>query len=83
MGGVKIGRKGVGEFRLDVTGVPAHAGLEPEKGASAIQELARQVIAIEALARPERGTTINAGVVGGGTRGNVVADTPGPRSTCG
>lgn len=74
MGGVKIGRKGVGEFRLDVTGVPAHAGLEPENGASAIQELARQLIAIEALARPERGTTINAGVVGGGTRGNVVAE---------
>ena len=74
MGGVKIGRKGVGEFRLEVTGVPAHAGLEPEKGASAVQELARQLIAIEDLARPDRGTTLNAGVIGGGTRGNVVAE---------
>jgi glutamate carboxypeptidase len=74
MGGVKIGRKGVGEFRLEVTGVPAHAGLEPEKGASAIQELARQLIAIQELARPDRGTTLNAGVIGGGTRGNVVAE---------
>ncbi len=73
MGGVKVGRKGVGEFRLDVTGVPAHAGLEPEKGASAVVELAHQLLAIGELARPERGTTINAGVVGGGTRGNVVA----------
>jgi glutamate carboxypeptidase len=74
MGGVKIGRKGVGEFRLDVTGVPAHAGLEPEKGASAVQELARQLIAVQDLARPDRGTTLNAGVIGGGTRGNVVAE---------
>jgi glutamate carboxypeptidase len=74
LGGVKVGRKGVGEFRLDVTGVPAHAGLEPEKGASAVRELARQLIAIDGLARPAYGTTINAGVVGGGTRGNVVAE---------
>jgi glutamate carboxypeptidase len=74
MGGVKIGRKGVGEFRLEVTGVPAHAGLEPEKGASAVQELARQLIAIQDLARPDRGTTLNAGVIAGGTRGNVVAE---------
>ena len=74
MGGVKIGRKGVGEFRLEVTGVPSHAGLEPEKGASAIQELARQLLAIQDLARPDLGTTLNAGVIGGGTRGNVVAE---------
>ena len=74
MGGVKIGRKGVGEFRLEVTGVPAHAGLEPEKGASAVQELARQLIAIQNLARPDLGTTLNAGVIAGGTRGNVVAE---------
>jgi glutamate carboxypeptidase len=74
MGGVKTGRKGVGEFRLDVTGVPAHAGAEPEKGASAVVELAHQLLAVGRLARPDRGTTINAGVVGGGTRGNVVAE---------
>jgi glutamate carboxypeptidase len=74
LGGVKTGRKGVGEFRIEVTGVAAHAGVEPEKGASAVHELARQILAIEALARPERGTTINAGVIGGGSRGNVVAE---------
>lgn len=73
-GGVKTGRKGVGEFRLEVAGVAAHAGSEPEKGASAVRELARQLIAIDGLARPDRGTTINAGVIGGGTRGNVVAE---------
>ena len=74
LGGVKTGRKGVGEFRIDVTGVAAHAGVEPEKGASAVHELARQIVAMEALARPERGTTLNVGVVGGGSRGNVVAE---------
>ncbi|HEY8550306.1 MAG TPA: M20 family metallopeptidase [Vicinamibacterales bacterium] len=73
-GGVKTGRKGVGEFRIDLEGVPAHAGLRPEAGASAIRELARQVLAIEALADPSMGTTINVGVVGGGTRSNVVAE---------
>jgi glutamate carboxypeptidase len=74
LGGVKIGRKGVGEIRLEAVGVPAHAGLEPERGASAVHELARQVVALQALADPERGTTINAGVIGGGTRSNVVAE---------
>jgi glutamate carboxypeptidase len=73
LGGVKTGRKGVGEFRLEVTGIPAHAGADPDKGASAIQELARQLLAFEGLADKARGTTINAGVIGGGTRGNVVA----------
>ena len=74
MGGVKTGRKGVGEFRLEVTGVPAHAGAEPEKGASAVLELAHQLLAVRQLARPDRGTTLNPGVIGGGTRGNVVAE---------
>jgi glutamate carboxypeptidase len=74
MGGLKTGRKGVGEFRLELTGVPAHAGADPDQGASAVQELARQLLALEGLADRARGTTINAGVVGGGTRGNVVAE---------
>jgi glutamate carboxypeptidase len=72
-GGVKTGRKGVGEFRIELTGIAAHAGLDPASGASAIRELARQTLALEALADPARGTTLNVGVVGGGTRSNVVA----------
>jgi glutamate carboxypeptidase len=74
-GGVlKTARKGVGTFRLDVHGVSAHAGIAPETGASAITELARQVLAMHALQAPARGTTINPGVIGGGSRSNVVAE---------
>jgi glutamate carboxypeptidase len=73
-GGAKTSRKGVGEFELVVRGVSAHAGLDPGKGASAIHELARQIVAIEALQDLPRGLTLNVGVVAGGTRSNVVAD---------
>jgi glutamate carboxypeptidase len=74
-GGVlKTARKGVGTYRLDLHGVPAHAGIAPEAGASAITELASQILALQALQAPERGTTINAGVVAGGSRSNVVAE---------
>lgn len=74
-GGVlKTARKGVGTFRLDVHGVSAHAGIAPQGGASAITELARQILALDALQAPERGTTINTGVVSGGSRSNVVAE---------
>jgi len=73
-GAAKTSRKGVGEFELIVHGVAAHAGLDPFKGASAIHELARQILAIETLQDPERGITVNVGVVAGGSRTNVVAD---------
>jgi glutamate carboxypeptidase len=73
-GALKVGRKGVGTFTLSVTGRAAHAGLEPERGIDAVEELCRQVLGVKALARPDRGTTINVGVVGGGTRSNVVAE---------
>lgn len=66
-------RKGVGRFRLEVTGVSAHAGVEPQKGASAIEELARQVQTLHAMSDFERGVTINVGLVSGGERPNVVA----------
>jgi glutamate carboxypeptidase len=72
-GRLKTARKGVGGFTIEVAGRPAHAGIEPEKGLSAIRELARQVLRIDELARPEQGTTINVGVVQGGTAPNVVA----------
>jgi len=73
-GAVKTSRKGVGEFELVVHGVAAHAGLDPGKGASAINELARQILNLEALQDPDRGITINVGVITGGSRPNVVAD---------
>jgi glutamate carboxypeptidase len=72
-GALKTSRKGCGEFVVRVDGVPAHAGIEPEAGASAIHELARQIIAIEGLQDAASGTTLNVGVIRGGTRTNVVA----------
>lgn len=73
-GAVKTSRKGVGEFELTVYGVSAHAGVDPGKGASAIHELARQIIAIEALQDLPRGISLNVGVIEGGSRTNVVAE---------
>jgi glutamate carboxypeptidase len=72
-GAVKTARKGIADFVLEIEGRAAHAGVEPEKGISATEELARQILALKALANPASGTTINIGVVQGGTRPNVVA----------
>jgi glutamate carboxypeptidase len=72
-GAMKTARKGCGDFEIVVTGVAAHAGLDPGKGASAIHELAHQVVAIEALQDLDRGISINVGLIGGGTRTNVIA----------
>ena len=72
-GRVKTARKGTGIFTLSVEGRAAHAGLEPEKGVSAVHEIARQVGRLAALARPELGTTVNVGTIRGGTHANVVA----------
>jgi glutamate carboxypeptidase len=71
---VKTSRKGVGEFEIELQGISAHAGVDPGAGASAIHELAHVVTAIQALADPGRGLSINVGVVGGGTRPNVIAE---------
>jgi glutamate carboxypeptidase len=73
-GAAKTSRKGVGEFDLLVHGVSAHAGLDPGKGASAVHELARQILAIETLQDLPRGITVNVGVISGGSRPNVIAD---------
>jgi glutamate carboxypeptidase len=73
-GALKTARKGVGEFRVDVRGVSSHAGAAPSEGASAVHELAHQIVAIESLAQPGRGLTVNVGVISGGTRSNVVAE---------
>lgn len=73
-GKVKTGRKGTGIFQLTAHGVPAHAGLEPEKGTNAVAELARQLEYIHAIARPEIGTTVNVTTFHGGTTLNVIPD---------
>jgi glutamate carboxypeptidase len=72
-GRVKTGRKGTGIFALKVEGKAAHAGLDPEKGASAILELARQTERLHSINGSGSGITVNVGVVRGGTRSNVVA----------
>ncbi|WP_086563445.1 M20 family metallopeptidase [Streptomyces africanus] len=72
-GAVKTARKGSGIFRVTATGVEAHAGLAPQDGASAITALSEFVVAAAAVARPDRGTTINTGLIEGGSATNVVA----------
>jgi glutamate carboxypeptidase len=72
-GGLKTRRKGLLTATIRVTGRAAHAGLDPERGINAISALARLVIDLEALAAPDLGTTVNVGVIAGGSRPNVVA----------
>ncbi len=69
---LKIARKGVGTFTVDIAGRASHAGLEPEKGINALMELAAQVQAIAAIAKPEVGTTVTPTVATAGTTENVV-----------
>lgn len=71
-GAVKTARKGVCEYTLRVTGKAAHAGLDFEKGQSAIVEIAKQIWAISQMTDRKRGITVNVGKVSGGTRANVV-----------
>ncbi len=66
-------RKGVGMYGMEVEGKAAHAGADPQAGISAIEELAHKTIAMHKLNNYETGTTVNVGVVQGGTRSNVVA----------
>jgi glutamate carboxypeptidase len=71
-GRLKTARKGVGRFTVAITGRAAHAGIEPEKGISAVVELAHQILRLSDLADPAAGTTVNVGVVRGGSTPNVV-----------
>ena len=73
-GACVIGRKGVGHFRLETFGRPAHAGAQPELGINAIWALAHKICALQALTDFKRGTTVNVGVIQGGERSNVVPD---------
>lgn len=72
-GAIKVGRAGVGDFYLNIIGVESHAGLEPDKGASAVRELSRHIQWLEGLENKVMGTRVNVGVVSAGTRSNVVA----------
>ena len=73
-GELKTARKGVGDFKVVAHGRSSHAGGNHERGVNAIEELARQVLALQKLTDYARGTTINVGVIGGGSRSNVVPD---------
>lgn len=72
-GDLKTARKGAGRFRVSVTGRPAHAGSDPGRGVSAIEELARLTLELHGRSDPRTGTTLNVGVIDGGTRWNTVA----------
>jgi len=73
-GAVKTARKGCGSYQLVIRGVAAHAGIEPQRGASAVQELAHQILRINALQDLARGITVNVVQVSGGLRSNVIPD---------
>jgi len=67
-------RKGVGRFAIDFKGVAAHSGVDPENGRSAIGEMGHWIVALHALTDFDIGTTVNVGVVSGGSVPNMVAD---------
>ena len=73
-GSLKTWRKGVGDFTVRVKGRAAHAGGAHEMGRNAIEEMAHQVIAIQKLTDYARQTTLNVGVIHGGTVSNVVPE---------
>lgn len=72
-GRLKTRRKGIGQYHIEVEGRSSHAGLAPEEGASAILELAHAIRQIDRLADTATGTTMNVGLIEGGSRPNVVA----------
>ena len=73
-GDIVSARKGIADYHVTITGRAAHAGVEPEKGRSAILEAAHQVLALHALNGRWPTVTVNAGVIHGGTRPNVVPE---------
>ncbi|NIK12026.1 M20 family metallopeptidase [Alkalibacillus almallahensis] len=73
-GALKTARKGVGTYELKVHGISSHAGIEPEKGVSAIEELAEQITYLSNLTDIDQGTTVNVGVIDGGSSKNMIAE---------
>jgi glutamate carboxypeptidase len=72
-GDIVSARKGIADYHVEITGRAAHAGVEPEKGRSAVVEAAHKVLALTALNGRWPSVTVNVGVIEGGTRPNVVA----------
>jgi glutamate carboxypeptidase len=68
----KTARKGIGDWHIEVKGIAAHAGVDFEKGANALLELARVIETVSNWTDLKRGLTVNAGVAAGGTKSNVV-----------
>jgi glutamate carboxypeptidase len=73
-GAVKVARKGIAGYELVISGRAAHAGLEPELGVNAGVELAHKILALEAIAAPEAGTTVTPTVLSAGTTSNTVPE---------
>lgn len=73
-GRIKTGRKGTGQYILRAHGIPAHAGLEPEKGANAVAEVARHIDEIHEIQNADLGTTVNVCTIKGGTTSNVIPE---------
>lgn len=71
----KTARKGVGHYEVQITGVAAHSGVDFERGHSAILEMAKLIQTISSFTDLSRGRTVNCGVISGGTRSNVIAQT--------
>lgn len=69
---LKTGRKGVGDYTLQLRGLASHAGNQPKQGASAITAAAEAILSLQALARPEQGTTVSVGLIRGGSATNVI-----------
>jgi glutamate carboxypeptidase len=71
-GRITIARHGIARYNVKTTGIPAHAGAYHSKGRSAIREMARQILAIEAMTDYDRNVTLNVGIIHGGTHENMV-----------
>jgi glutamate carboxypeptidase len=73
-GKIKTRRKGVARYDIEFHGIAAHSGIEPDKGASAIKEMAQIILQVEELSNFERGTTVNVGIANGGSAVNVISE---------
>ncbi|TKH01169.1 M20 family metallopeptidase [Peribacillus simplex] len=72
-GSLVTARRGCGQFKVDIMGVAAHSGIEPEKGRSAIEELAHKIIALHRLNDQKKGISVNVGKIEGGSAVNMIA----------